>query len=75
MTGDGFSLGKALLVIGAGVAVLGAILLLIEKSGFPLGQLPGDIHVRGERGSFYFPIVTSIVVSLIVTLFLHLFKR
>ena len=43
--------------------------------GLPLGRLPGDIVVSRGRGTFYFPIVTSLVVSVVVTLLLSLFRR
>jgi hypothetical protein len=43
--------------------------------GLPLGRLPGDIVVQRGRGTFYFPVVTSIVVSVVLTLLLSLFRR
>ena len=41
---------------------------LAAKFGLPLGRLPGDIRIEGENGSFYFPIVTSILVSVVLTI-------
>jgi hypothetical protein len=58
-------------LIGLGIAGLGVIMML----GVPFGRLPGDIVVRRGNFSFYFPLATSIVLSLILTLLLALFRR
>jgi hypothetical protein len=63
--------GRALVIVGLIVAGIGALMLL----GVPLGRLPGDIVISRGRGTFYFPIVTCIVVSVLLTLFLSLFRR
>lgn len=61
-------LGKMLLVIGAILVAIGALLVSGMKMPFRLGHLPGDIAYQGRHGSFYFPIVTCIVVSVALTL-------
>ncbi len=61
-------LGKLLLVIGAILVAIGALLISGVKIPFRLGHLPGDIAYQGRHGSFYFPIVTCIVVSVALTL-------
>jgi hypothetical protein len=61
-------LGKMLLVIGVILAAIGALLVSGIKMPFRLGHLPGDIAYQGRHGSFYFPIVTCIVVSVGLTL-------
>jgi hypothetical protein len=66
--------GRTLIVLGAVVVLVGVGLLLAGRIPW-LGRLPGDIVVRREHGTFYFPIVTSIVVSLVLTLLLNLFFR
>ncbi len=66
--------GRTLIVLGAVVVLVGLGLLLADRIPW-LGRLPGDIVVRREHGTFYFPIVTSIVVSLVLTLLLNLFFR
>ena len=66
-------LGRGLLVIGLLTAVIGAALLIAGRFG--LGRLPGDIVVERKNVSFYFPIVTSIVVSLVLTVLVNLFFR
>ena len=60
--------GMILILIGGGV-------YLAAKFGIPLGRLPGDIHIEGKNGSFYFPIVTSIVLSLLLTIILNIIIR
>lgn len=68
------SLAKMLIVFGVILALLGGLLLLAGKIPF-LGRLPGDIFLRGERWSFYFPLTTSILISLLLTLLFSLFGR
>ena len=63
-------LGKVLLVVGIVIAGAGALLMFGVKMPFRLGRLPGDIVVQGRNSSFYFPIVTCIVLSLALTLIL-----
>jgi len=65
------SLGKTLVLIGLGVAGLGLMMML----GVPLGRLPGDFYVKRGSFSFYFPLATSIILSIILTLVLALFRR
>ena len=66
--------GKTLILLGAALIVLGAVFVLAPKIPF-LGKLPGDIHLRGKNWSFSFPVVTSIVISIVLTLLLNLFWR
>ena len=61
-------LGRVLLLAGAALIVIGALLYFGGKLPFRLGRLPGDIVYRGEHTTFYFPIVTCIVLSLGLTL-------
>lgn len=63
-------LGKTLVVIGIVLAAAGLLLALGGKLPFRLGRLPGDIGYQGRHGSFYFPVVTCIVLSLALTLLL-----
>ncbi len=60
--------GIVLFLIGGGV-------YLAAKFGIPLGRLPGDIHIEGKNGSFYFPVVTSILLSVVLTIILNLIAR
>jgi hypothetical protein len=68
------SLGKLLIVFGVVLALLGGLLLVVGKVPL-LGRLPGDIVVRRENWSFYFPLTTSIVISVLLTLLFSLFGR
>jgi hypothetical protein len=64
-------MGKALVVVGLVIAGLGVITML----GFPLGRLPGDFAVKRGNVSFYFPLATSLVLSILLTLLFALFRR
>ena len=64
-------MGKTLVLIGLAVAGLGLLVML----GVPLGRLPGDFYVRRGSFSFYFPLATSIVLSILLTLALAFFRR
>jgi hypothetical protein len=68
------SLGKTLILFGVVLALLGGLLLLAGKIPF-LGRLPGDIVIRRANWSFYFPLTTSIVISILLTLLMSLFSR
>lgn len=64
------------LVIGGIVLILiGGGVWLAARFGIPFGSLPGDIHIEGKNGSFYFPVVTSIVLSLLLTIILNVIIR
>ena len=66
-------IGRILLVIGIVLVVLGGLAVLGIR--LPFGRLPGDIAIEGERGGFYFPIVTMLVISVVLTVLLNLFIR
>ena len=66
--------GRFLIVVGVVIVLAGAALLLAGRIPW-LGRLPGDIIIRRDRLTFYFPIVTSIVLSVLLTLLLNLFRR
>jgi hypothetical protein len=64
-------LGRSLVIVGILLAVAGVVLLIAGKLG--LGRLPGDIVIERKSFRFYFPVVTSIVVSIVLTLLANLF--
>lgn len=68
-------LGKLLLVVGGVIFLVGAALLLAGRFNLPLGRLPGDIVYRGKNSVFYFPIVTCIVISVVLSLIFWLLGR
>jgi len=67
------SFGKLLLIAGALIAGVGLLFLLFNKLG--LGRLPGDIFIQRENVTFYFPLATMIIVSIILTLLLNFLRR
>lgn len=71
MTGG---IGKLLIVVGVVLVALGALLLVAGRIPW-LGRLPGDIVIERENFRFYFPLTTSILISVVVTLLLWLFRR
>ena len=64
-------MGKVLVLVGLGIAALGLLLVL----GVPFGKLPGDVVVRRGNFSFYFPLATSIVLSILLSLLFAFFRR
>ena len=66
-------LGRVLLIIGIVLVVVGGLAVLGVR--LPFGRLPGDIAIEGERGGFYFPIVTMIIVSVVLTVLVNFFLR
>ncbi len=73
------TIGRYLMIGGIVLFLLGGGIYLSAKLDLPLGRLPGDIRIEGENGTFYFPLATSILVSIILTLLLNtifrLFKK
>ena len=68
-------LGKILIIFGIVLVISGAILLLAGKQFSFLGKLPGDIHIKGERFEFYFPLATCLIISLVLSVILFLIMR
>jgi hypothetical protein len=68
-------IGRYLVIGGALLILIGGGFYLAAKLGFPLGRLPGDIRIEGKNGSFYFPVVTSILVSALLTIVLNIIVR
>ncbi len=72
---DFSSLGKGLVIVGLLLVVLGGLVWLLGRTGLPLGRLPGDIRIEGEKLSCYVPIVTMIVLSVLLTIVLNIIVR
>jgi len=66
--------GKMLIYLGLGIALLGLLVWVISRV-LPMGRLPGDIFIQKEGLTVYFPIVTCIIISLVLTVLLNLFRR
>jgi Protein of unknown function (DUF2905) len=65
-------IGKMLVFLGLVVVVLGLIFILLGRTNLPIGRLPGDLLYRGKHTTFYFPLATSILLSIVLTLVLYL---
>ena len=68
-------IGKVIMILGAGLLVVGGGLYLAVKFGLPIGQLPGDIRIEREGFTCVFPLATSIILSIILTIGLNLLMR
>jgi hypothetical protein len=61
--------------VGAALLLAGLLLLLVDRLHLPLGRLPGDILYRGKNTTFYFPLATSILLSILLTLILYVIGK
>jgi len=64
-----------LILLGAVAIVAGLAFILLGRAHIPLGRLPGDIVYRGKNSTFYFPLATSILVSVVLSVVLYLVER
>ena len=72
---NGTELGKLLIMLGLGPILIGLVIIALSKF-ISLGNLPGDIIIKGENGGgFYFPVVSCIVVSIVLSIIMNLFNR
>jgi len=68
-------IGKALVAVGLLLVLLGGLAMLAARFGLPLGRLPGDISYKGRNVTFYFPLGTSILISIVLSAILYLISR
>ncbi|MCU1304794.1 MAG: hypothetical protein JWQ87_5078 [Candidatus Sulfotelmatobacter sp.] len=68
-------LGKVLVFLGAMLVVAGVVVMLLGRAHFPLGRLPGDFLYRGKNTTVYFPLATSMLVSVVLSILLYLISR
>ena len=68
-------MGRILVVLGVALVVIGGIVMLLGRTGVPLGRLPGDFLYRGKNTTFYFPLASSIVISIVLSVVLFLIGR
>jgi len=64
-----------LVVLGVALVVIGGVVMLLGRPGLPLGRLPGDFVYRGKNTTFYFPLASCILVSVVLSLVLFLIGR
>jgi hypothetical protein len=69
------NLARTIIFAGIALIVIGVIIFGLAKLNIPLGRLPGDIRIEGKNGSFYFPLTTSILVSVVLTILLNVIGR
>ena len=69
------SIARTLMIGGVILFLVGGGVYLAAKFGIPLGRLPGDIRIEGENGSFYFPITSLILVSVVLTIVLNVISK
>ena len=69
------AMGRVIIYLGILLVIVGLIVVVGEKAGIRLGRLPGDIIYRGKNTTFYFPLVTSILLSIVLTLVMWFFNR
>jgi len=69
------NIARTLMFAGIALFLIGGGVYLAAKFGIPLGRLPGDIRIEGENGGFYFPVTSSILISVILTIILNIIYR
>ncbi|MBI1913022.1 MAG: DUF2905 domain-containing protein [Deltaproteobacteria bacterium] len=67
-------MGKSLVIIGIIIVIIGLVFMVAPKIPF-LGKLPGDIYIKRDNFTFYFPLATSIIVSIILSVIFYIFRR
>jgi Protein of unknown function (DUF2905) len=67
--------GKVLALLGVILAVAGMVMVWLGRTGLPLGRLPGDIVYRGKNTTFYFPLATSLLLSVVLSFVLYVIGR
>ena len=68
-------MGRILVTLGVALVVIGGIVMLLGRTGVPLGRFPGDFLYRGKNTTFYFPLASSIVISIVLSIILFLIGR
>jgi hypothetical protein len=69
------TIARYLMIGGIALFLIGGGVYLAAKFGIPLGRLPGDIRIEGENGSFYFPVTSSILISVVLTIVVNVVIR
>jgi DUF2905 family protein len=68
-------LGRMLVTLGIALVVIGGIVMLLGRTALPLGRLPGDILYKGKNTTFYFPLASSILISIVLSIILYVIGR
>ncbi len=68
-------MGRLLVILGLALVVIGGIVMLLGRTGLPIGRLPGDFLYRAKNTTFYFPLASSILISIVLSIVLFLIGR
>jgi len=68
-------MGRMLVMLGVTLVVIGGVVMLLGRTRLPLGRLPGDVLYRGKNTTFYFPLASSILISVVLSIVLFLIGR
>ncbi len=68
-------IARIFIILGIAFLVIGGLIILLGRFNLPLGRLPGDIRIEGKNGSFYFPLTTCILISVVLTILANLVIR
>jgi hypothetical protein len=68
-------LGRLLIIAGGALVAAGLVVMLLERHSIRLGRLPGDIYIQGKNSAFYFPLMTCILISVVLSLVMWLWRR
>jgi hypothetical protein len=68
-------IGRIIVILGISLIVIGGVVMLLGRAGLPLGRLPGDIVYKGKNTIFYFPLATSILLSIVLSIVMYLVVR
>ena len=68
-------MGRTLIIVGLVIVALGILVTFGDKLPIKLGRLPGDIRIEGKNGSFYFPVATCLLLSLVLSALMWLFGK
>jgi hypothetical protein len=68
-------MGRMLVLLGIALVVIGGIVMILGRTGLPVGRLPGDILYKGKNATFYFPLASSILISIVLSFILYLIGR
>lgn len=68
-------MGRLLIFLGIALAVIGGLVMLLGRTGLPLGRLPGDVVYQGKHATFYFPLASSILISVVLSIVVFVIGR
>ena len=69
------NLARWIILAGVALIIIGVLVYGLGKLNIPLGRLPGDIHIEGQNGSFYIPVTSSILISIVLSILVNVIAR